>query len=318
LFPFFFQEGLMKILIAGGAGEVGWHLVQDLTDQGHRVRVLDRAEKTKGLRDAIRGDLSDPALVHAAVEGVDAVVNLAWSFAEDPRVIFGEDIRGHVNLLEAACTHNVTRFIYTSTATVYGKAISHPVTEAHPCLITEARKPLYALGKYTAEELCRHYFKTRGLPTTVFRFWWAFGATIGGSNLRDLIRKAMQNQPLEMVQGAGGEFLTMADLARAILLAVEKPAAAGQVYNLGSLFLSWKEIGDIIIGLMGSRSVIQPVSPETWRGAAFLNEVWDLDWSKARQEIGYEPAGSVEAMKASFIEALKSCVAQVRSEEKVP
>jgi UDP-glucose 4-epimerase len=307
----------MKILIAGGAGEVGKHLVQDLTAQGHSVRVLDRAEKMKGQRDALRGDLSDPALVRAAVEGVDAIVNLAWSFAEDPQVIFGEDIRGHVNLLEAACTHKVSRFIYTSTATVYGKAVHHPVTEAHPCLIADARKPLYALGKYTAEELCRYFFKARGLPTTVLRFWWAFGATIGGSNLRDLIRKAANNQPLEMVQGAGGAFLTMADLGRAILLAASKPAAAGRIYNVGSLFLSWKEIGDIIIGLTGSSSVIKPISSEQWRGAAFLNEVWDLDWSKAREELGYEPAESAETMKASFIEALKSCVVQVRSEEKL-
>jgi nucleoside-diphosphate-sugar epimerase len=222
-----------------------------------------------------------------------------------------------VNLLEAACTHKVSRFIYTSTATVYGKAVHHPVTEAHPCLIADARKPLYALGKYTAEELCRYYFKARGLPTTVLRFWWAFGATIGGSNLRDLIRKAAKNQPLEMVQGAGGAFLTMADLGRAVQMSISKTAAAGQVYNLGSLFLSWKEIGDIIIGLTGSSSVIKPISSEQWRGAAFLNEVWDLDWSKAREEIGYEPAESAETMKASFIEALKSCVVQVKSEEKL-
>jgi UDP-glucose 4-epimerase len=307
----------MKILIAGGAGEIGKHLVQDLTDQGHSVRVLDRAVKTKGLRDAICGDLSDPELVGSAVEGVDAIVNLAWSFADDPRVIFGEDIRGHVNLLEAACAHKVSRFIYTSTATVYGKAVRHPVTEAHPCLIAEARKPLYALGKYTAEELCRHYFKTRGLAMTVFRFWWAFGATIGGSNLRDLIGKSICHHPLEMVQGAGGAFLTMADLGRAILLSMSKPAAAGKVYNLGSLFLSWKEIGEIIIGLTDSTSVIKMISPEQWRGAAFLNEVWDLDWTRAKQELGYEPADSTETMKASFIEALKSCVAQVRSEEKL-
>jgi len=307
----------MKILLAGGAGEVGKHLVQDLTDQGHSVRVLDRAEKTKGTRDAICGDLSDPALVRAAVKGVDVIVNLAWSFADDPQVIFGGDIRGHVNLLEAACSCNVSHFIYTSTATVYGKAVHHPVTEDHPCLIAEARKPLYALGKYTAEELCRYYFKTRGLATTVFRFWWAFGATIGGSNLRDLIRKAVHNQPLEMVPGAGGAFLTMADLDRAILLSMSNPAAAGQAYHLGSLFLSWKEIADIIIGLTGSTSVIKPVSSEQWRGAAFLNEVWDLDWGKAKQELGYEPADSTQTMKDSFIEALKSCVAQVRREEKL-
>jgi UDP-glucose 4-epimerase len=305
----------MKILIAGGAGEVGKHLVQDLTDQGHKVRVLDRAEKPKGLRNAIRADLSDPALVRAAVEGLDAIVNLAWSFSDDPQVIFGEDIRGHVNLLEAACTHKISHFIYTSTATVYGKAVHHPVTEAHPCLIADARKPLYALGKYTAEELCQYYFKTRGLPATVFRFWWAFGATIGGSNLRDLIRKSIHHQPLEMVQGAGGAFLTMADLGRAILLSASKPAAAGQVYNLGSLFLSWKEIADIIIGLTDSTSAIKLISSGKWRGAAFLNETWDLDWNKAKQELGYEPADSTETMKASFIEALKSCVAQVRREE---
>jgi UDP-glucose 4-epimerase len=300
----------MKILIAGGAGEVGKHLVQDLTDQGHMVRVLDRAEKTKEIERSARvtpfhGDLTDSTLVHDAVRGADAVIHLAWSFADDPLVIFGEDIKGHVNLLEAACSHKVSRFIYTSTATVYGKAVHHPVTEEHPCLIAEARKPLYALGKYTAEELCRYYFKARGLPTTIFRFWWAFGDTIGGSNLRDLIRKSMHNQPLEMVQGAGGAFLTMADLGRAILLSISKPAAAGRTYNIGSLFMSWKEIADIIIGLTDSTSVINLISSQQWRGAAFLNEIWDLDWTRAKQEIGYEPASSAEVMKSSFLEAIR-------------
>lgn len=312
----------MKILIAGGAGEVGQHLIRDFTRQGHEVRVLDRSERAKEIKPSdlvtsLHGDLADSKLVNDAVSGVDAVVHLAWSFADDPQVIFGEDIRGHVNLLEAACTHKVSRFIYTSTATVYGKAVSHPVTETHPCLIADARKPLYALGKYTAEELCQYYFKTRGLPTTVFRFWWAFGATIGGSNLRDLIRKAIHNQPLEMVQGAGGAFLTMADLGRAILLAASCPAAAGRVYNLGSLFLSWREIGEIVIGLTGSKPEVRMIPADQWRGAAFLNEIWDLDWTRAREELGYQPAESAEAMKAAFMEALKSCAAQVRSEEKV-
>jgi UDP-glucose 4-epimerase len=311
----------MEFLIAGGAGEVGKHLVEDFTRQGHRVRVLDRSERTKEIKPSdlvtsINGDLTDSRLVNDAVRGVDVVIHLAWSFADDPKIIFGEDIKGHVNLLEAACCHKVSRFIYTSTATVYGKAVHHPVTEAHPCLLTEARKPLYALGKYTAEELCQYYFRAHGLPTTVFRFWWAFGATIGGSNLRNLIRKAMNHEPLEMVAGAGGAFLTMADLGRAVLLSVSKPAAAGRVYNLGSLFLSWKEIGEIIIGLTGSKSELRMISSEKWRGAAFLNEIWDLDWTRASREIGYEPAESAEAMKASFIEALKSCVAQVRGEGK--
>ena len=78
----------------------------------------------------------------------------------------------------------------------------------------------------------------------------------------------------------------MADLGRAILLAASKPAAAGRIYNVGSLFLSWKEIGDIIIGLTGSSSVIKLISSEQWRGAAFLNEIWDLDWGgQARRSV---------------------------------
>jgi len=305
----------MNILIAGGAGEVGRHLVQDFAKRGHTVRVLDRAEKTATMRNAIRGDLSDPAAVEAAVEGMDAVVNLAWSFADDAAIIFGEDVKGHVHLLEAACACKVKSYVYASTATVYGRAVQHPVTEGHPCLVAEARKPLYALGKVTAEELCRYYFKARGLPTTVLRFWWAYGATIGGSNLRDLVRKAIRNQPLEMVPDAGGAFLTMADLARAVELAMSSPAAAGRIYNVGSLFMTWKEIGEIIVSLTGSKSEVRRIPSGDWRGPAFLNEVWDLDWSLASRELGYEPAEPAEAMKAAFRAALAGCVAQVRGEE---
>ncbi|HTZ38984.1 MAG TPA: NAD(P)-dependent oxidoreductase [Syntrophales bacterium] len=311
----------MNILIAGGAGEVGQHLIRDFTRLGHRVRVLDRSERTKAIQPSdlvtsLHGDLADAKLVNDAVSGVDAVIHLAWSFADDARVIFGDDIQGHVNLLESSCSHNVQRFIYTSTATVYGRAVQHPVTEDHPCLITEARKPLYALGKYTAEEICQYYFKARGLAATVLRFWWAFGATIGGSNLRDLVRKAIYHQPLEMVVDAGGAFLTMADLGRAILLAISNPAAAGRVYNLGSLFLSWRQIGDIMIRLTGSKSETRMIPAREWRGAAFLNEVWDLDWTRANRELGYVPAESAEAMQASFAEALRSCIAQVQAEAK--
>ena len=147
-------------------------------------------------------------------------------------------------------------------------------------------------------------------------FWWAYGATIGGSNLRDLVRKAIHNQPLEMVPDAGGAFLTMADLARAVELSLSSPAAAGRVYNVGSLFMTWKEIGEIIVSLTGSTSEVKQIPSGNWRGPAFLNEVWDLDWSLARQEMGYEPAETADAMKAAFREALAGCVAQVRAEGK--
>ena len=199
---------------------------------------------------------------------------------------------------------------------MYGRTAVHPITESHPCLISDARKPLYALGKYAAEELCKFYYARHGLPITIFRFWWAFGDSIAGSHLRDLVRKAVNHQPLEMVRGVGGAFLTMADLGKALMLAIEQPAAAGQVYNLGSLFLTWEEIGETIKKLTSSDSPIKLVPSGDWRGPAFLNEFWDLDWGKVERELGYSPGSSAEEMKSQFARALHACALLVENEEK--
>jgi len=311
----------MKVLIAGGAGEVGKYLIKDFSNRGYEIVVLDRAQKTEEVGklpiNYYEGNLMDAALVNGSVQGTDVIINLAWSFADEPHTIFEEDIKGHLHLLEAAASSGVKNFIYTSTATVYGRAMLHPVTESHPCLIGDARKPLYALGKYTAEELCRYYHKERGLPVTIFRFWWAFGENIGGRHLRDLIRKSLNSQPLEMVRGAGGAFLTMGDLSRAIASTVATPTnASGQTYNLGSLFLTWEEIGAMIVNLTHSKSSVQLVPSDQWKGPAFLNEVWDLSWEKANQDLGFEPQHPTENIRSLFVEALRNCIDQVSKEGK--
>ncbi len=310
----------MRVLIAGGAGEVGRYLVRDFLNQSHEIVVLDRVPKPEEMGKLsfkyYEGDLIDGSLVNEIVRGIDVIVNLAWSFADEAQTIFQEDIKGHLHLLEAAASSGVKNFIYTSTATVYGRAMLHPVTESHPCLIGDARKPLYALGKYTAEELCRYYHKERDLPVTIFRFWWAFGENIGGRHLRELIRKSLNNQPLEMVRGAGGAFLTMGDLTKAIALVMEAPAASGGTYNLGSLFLTWEEIGEVVANLTHSKSSIQLVPSDQWKGPAFLNEVWDLSWDKAKQDLGFEPQHPTENIRSLFLEALRNCIDQVSREGK--
>jgi len=308
----------MHVLIAGGSGEVGRYLLKDLSQKGYEVTILDRAPKGPEVDETLpftylQGNLTDAALVDEVVRGKDVIINLAWSFADDPQTVFGEDIKGHINLLEAAASSKVRSFIYSSTATVYGRARQHPVAESHPLLIMDARKPLYALGKATAEELCRLYNKERNLPAVIFRFWWAFGKSIGGRHLRDLIKRALNRQPIEMVRGAGGTFVTMADLGRAINSAIANPVASGQIYNLGSLFLTWEEIGAMIVGLTNSTSAIHFIPSDQWQGSAFLNEVWDLSWDKAERELGYRPKDSAERARSLFMEALKTCVEQVRN-----
>jgi nucleoside-diphosphate-sugar epimerase len=311
----------MRILIVGGAGEVGKYLTAFFVRREHEVRILDRVDTLPELIQAlpvkyIRGDITDARLVNEVVKGTDAIIHLAWSFADDALTIFNEDIRGHVHLLEASASAGVRHFLYTSTAVVYGRASMHPVTESHPCLILDARKPLYGLGKYTAEELCKVYYRDRKVPATIFRFWWAFGDTISGRHLRDLVKKALNHQPLEMVRGAGGAFVTMTDLGRIMDFVLTKPGASGQVYNVGSLFLTWEEIGGMIIRLTNSKSSIDLVPSDRWKGPAFLNEVWDLNWDKAQWELGYAPEGSREQMRVQLSKALQACVSQVIKEGK--
>lgn len=103
------------------------------------------------------------------------------------------------------------------------------------------------------------------------------------------MRKAVNHQPLEMVRGAGGAFLTMADLGKALMLAIEQPAAAGQVYNLGSLFLTWEEIGETIKKLTSSDSPIKLVPSGDWRGppsstnsGTSTGARWNASWGTVR------------------------------------
>jgi nucleoside-diphosphate-sugar epimerase len=304
----------MHVLIVGGAGEVGRYLVEDFTQKGHSLRILDLApcSPEMGANPGLtyfQGNLTDEALVQNAVEGCDAVINLAWSFSDDPRIIFGTDILGTANLLDAAAAAGVHSFIYASTAVVYGRAVHHPVTEEHPCLIEEARKPFYALGKYAAEKLCLLYFKERGLRVTNLRFWWAFGKSIGGRHLREIIKTAMDHRPISMVRDAGGTFVTMRDLASAVSMIMGSSAAAGQTYNAGSLFLKWEEIGKMIIDLTSSSSAIHLVPSAEWQGPAFLNEVWDMSWDKAAEALGYRPQLIDSEARIRFKEALKDCLA---------
>lgn len=310
----------MRVLLLGGAGDVGTHVTGDLLHKGHDVTVLDRApgEVTTARYPTItyvQGDLTDKTLVKEAVCGQDAVIHLAWGFSDDPPIVFEQDIKGHLNVLEALVKSDVRSLIYTSTATVYGQAVDHPVTETHPCLVSDARKPLYALAKYTAEELCKIYHQSRNLPVTILRFWWAFGDTIGGRHLRDLIRKCLNNQPLEMVAGAGGTFVTMADLAHLMIEIVESSAAMGHVYNVGSLFLTWEEIGAMLRRLTHSSSPILLVPADRWKGPAFLSETWDMSWGKAAKELGYQPGTSVGRMRYLFEDALRTCIDRVKAEE---
>jgi dTDP-4-dehydrorhamnose reductase len=137
----------MRILVTGANGSVGRGLIPALLDHGHQVIGLD---KEAGVERAIahprfsfvRGSIEDPTTVEKALVGVEAIIHLAWSFSDNPRVLVEQDLRGHALLLEAAARQNVSHFVYASTAVAYGKPSRVPVDEDHPLNVLAARKPL--------------------------------------------------------------------------------------------------------------------------------------------------------------------------------
>jgi nucleoside-diphosphate-sugar epimerase len=309
----------MNILITGGNGEVGQTIVSSFSNKGNNICVIDRHINNLSSLHAnnvelIQDNIKDISLIKKHIKNKDIVVHLAWTFSKDPKEIFETDIVGTINILKTCVEENIRHFLYTSTATVYGTPIKHPIEEDHPCLINESRNPLYSLGKYTAEQLSLLYNKDNKLPITIFRFWWAFGNIIGGKNLKSLIKKALLNEPIELVQDAGGTFITTEDLAYAMELAIHNKNSHGKIYNIGSIFLTWEEITKIIIEQTGSSSYIRFLPLHEWKGSQFLRERWDIDYEKITSELGYKTQFTESELKNRFKKALYSCISQVKEE----
>jgi len=311
----------MRILVTGGNGSVGRELIPALVARGHRVVVLD---KELGALQAlshpslqlVSGAVEDGAAVAEASRGAEAIIHLAWSFSDDPQVLLEQDLRGHLLLLEAARAQKVRHFIYTSTAVVYGKPIRVPIDEDHPLRVLEARKPAYGMAKEFAEKLTLLSAHAGGPPATILRFWWAFGAEIGGRHLRDMLRTAAAGQPLRVPADCGGSFLSMEDFNQAVDLTLLNPGTLGQVFNLASLYVTWEEVARMAAEVTESSSRVEMVPVEEWRGAAFLADRWELDDGKIREKLGFKPtrdtAGVREALRHAIARTWQQLVAQSR------
>ena len=300
-----------KILITGGAGSCGRYLTASLLSQGHEVRVIDKqVEPLQSIDDRnltrIRAGVEDREILKSAVEGVDAVLHLAWSFSEDPLEVLEHDLKGHIYLLEEMASRKVSHLIYTSTAVVYGKPQYSPIDEKHPLVVEEARKPLYGIAKAAAEKLYLMYGKTKGPPATVIRFWWAYGEEIGGKHLREMLKTASAGEPLTVPADSGGSFLHMADLTRGMEQCLLNPEAYGQTFNFSTVYVTWEEVAAMVRDATGSRSEIRCIPREEWTGSAFLADPWELSDVAARELLGYGPM-EVSRAKESLKRAIENC-----------
>jgi len=310
----------MRILVTGGAGFIGRSVVDELLAHGFEVRVLDKtrgnlAELETPALEVIEGGIEDQEVVERAVKDVDGICHLAETFSSHSDEVLDIDVRGNINLLEAATKCGIKHFILASTHRVYGKPRYLPVDEEHPLHPEESGRALYAIFKLANEKLCLSYWFEYGLPVTIFRFWWAFSHEIGGRALRATIDTALEGKPITVPEKAGGNFLHNDDAASAFRLAMLNEKAYGEVFNLSSgTFTTWQELAEIACELTKSSSQIELIPKEEWKGNTTIGTdksipyECNLDISKAERLMGYKPKYSPSEVKSLLRGAINRLV----------
>lgn len=307
----------MNILVTGGCGSVGTFLTKHFLNCGHHVRIMDpRASQMKEhvLSDRLMfieaGTWEIPVL-QEVVQGIDIIVHCAWSFAEQAEEIVQQDIKGTVCLLESAVKCDIKLFCNLSSAIVYGVPLSRPINEQHPCLIEDARKPIYALGKFTTEKLCQIYANSSALTAVSLRFWWGFGEEISGKHIRNMINTARTDAKLVVPGEAGGSFLYFQDLANILDRMIEAPVLQSGIYNVASLYITWEEIANLVKEVVGRDIKVESIPGNLWQGSSFLTDSWELDSSKIRAALNYEGAFTGAEYRNYLKLALANCASKI-------
>ncbi|MCE5207434.1 MAG: NAD-dependent epimerase/dehydratase family protein [Chloroflexi bacterium] len=229
----------LLVLVTGATGAVGPRVVAALLESGHRVRTLSLDAPPAGAWleavDACLGDITDPAAVQAAMQGVDGVIHMAalLHIVNPPPSIRPRyeriNVGGTANVVEAARQAGVGRVVFFSTIAVYGASAGSVLTEASPL----RPDSFYAQTKLDAEQVVLAAKRADGEPLgTVLRLGAVYGARIKG-NYRRLLLGLAKGRFLPIGSGANRRTLVYdKDVARAAVLALSHPAAAGEVFNV--------------------------------------------------------------------------------------
>ncbi len=241
----------LNVLVTGGAGFIGSHLVDKLVSGGVEVKVLDnlstgnlnniRRHLDSGKVEFIEGDLRDPVIVKKAVNGVSHVVHLAAIISvtfstENPAVTYEVNTAGTLSLLQASVLAGVKRFVFVSSCAVYGEPVFLPVTESHPA------NPIspYADSKLKAEQHCIDFHQKGALESVVLRFFNVYGARQGLNDYSGVITKFINNiksgQPL-IIYGDGSQtrdFVNVSDVVDAIAASLNSNKAQGEIIHVGT------------------------------------------------------------------------------------
>jgi len=314
------KKNNLSILITGADGFIGSHLTEALVRQGYKVRAfvlynsfnswgwLDQcADDVKGNFEVFAGDIRDPHGIKEAMKGCDIVLHLAALIAipysyHSPDTYVDTNIKGTLNVLQAARDLGIKRVIHTSTSEVYGTASFVPITEQHPL---QGQSP-YSATKIAADQLAYSFYVSFGLPIVIARPFNTYGPRQSARAVIPTIITQIASGKRQIKLGAVSptrDFNYVQDTVKGFIAAMNSEQGLGEVVNFGSNFeisigdtaLLIAEIMNVEIEIITDEARFRPADSEVER-------LW-ADNMKAKKLFGWQPSyGGREGFKRGIAE----------------
>jgi len=312
-----------NILITGADGFIGSHLTEALVRKGHNVRAfvlynsfnswgwLDHCDPSiKSEFEIFSGDIRDPHGVKVAMRGCDAVLHLAALIAipysyHSPDSYVDTNVKGTLNILQAARELGVRRVIHTSTSEVYGTAQFVPITERHPL---QAQSP-YAATKIAADQLAYSFYSSFDLPVVIVRPFNTYGPRQSARAVIPTIITQIANGKRHIKLGSVSptrDFNYVRDTVEGFISALNSDSGLGEVVNFGSNFeISVGDTVNLIAEIMNKEIEIITDEIRMRPENSEVQRLW-ADNSMAKKLFGWNPHyGSKEGLRRGLSETVE-------------
>jgi len=311
-----------KILVTGADGFIGSHLAEELVRRNCDVRAfvfynsfnswgwLDQAEpEIRRSLDIFAGDIRDPHGVREAMKGCDVVLHLAALIAipysyHSPDTYVDTNIKGTLNIVQAARELGVEKVVHTSTSEVYGTARFVPISEEHPL---QGQSP-YSASKIGADQIALSFYCSFGTPVAIVRPFNTYGPRQSARAVIPAIITQLAHGSRNIRLGSlhpTRDFNYVADTVRGFIAVAEAERAVGEVINIGSNFeVSIGETARLIAETMGVELEIETDATRLRPDKSEVERLW-ADNAKAREFLGWEPLyGGTEGLRRGLAETV--------------
>jgi len=318
-----------KILVTGADGFIGSHLTEQLVRDGYGVRAfvqynsfnswgwLDESpSEIKSELDVFAGDVRDPHGVKTAMENCDCVLNLAALIAipysyHSPDTYIDTNVKGALNVVQAARDLGVEKVVQTSTSEVYGTAQFVPITEEHPL---HGQSP-YSASKIGADQIAMSFYNAFGTPVALIRPFNTYGPRQSARAVIPTIITQIANGKRKIKLGALSptrDFNYVKDTVQGFISIAESEKSVGEVINIGSNFeVSIGETAKLIAEAMDVELEIETDEIRIRPEKSEVNRLW-ADNSKAKRLLNWVPA---YAGREGFKNGLKETIAWFTNQE---